>query len=95
MINWKEKLSSRKFWACIGTEIGAIITGIAAADSLAARITCAVIGFGSMVAYVISETTIDKARIENQQADTIVIEKPVEDVSPDVCEGDVEGVGEN
>ena len=94
MINWKEKLSSRKFWACMGTEIGAIITGIAAAESLAARITCAVIGFGSMVAYIISETTIDKARIENQQPETIIIEKPAEDVSPEVCEVDVEGIEE-
>jgi hypothetical protein len=44
--------------------------------------------------YVFAETSIDKARIENPTPEQVIIETPVIDESPEICEGEEDGVEE-
>lgn len=94
MINWKEKLSSRKFWACIASAAGSVLGMFTIAESTIAKITCAILAFGSVCVYVFAETSIDKARIENPTPEQVIIETPVIDESPEICEGEEDGVEE-
>ena len=64
-INWKQKLSSRKFWAAIA---GAVA-------SFGAAIVVGVIGgVGSICAYIFAEASADVADINANQ--TVTVEPP-------------------
>lgn len=60
-INWKQKLSSRKFWAAVsGVAISIMI--IFGADSQSQeKITGAIAASGILVTYILSEGAVDKA----------------------------------
>lgn len=65
-INWKQKLTSRKFWAAIITFITSILVAFGVPD-LAIEQVIAVISAGSvMVAYIIGEGLVDAARVEKE-----------------------------
>lgn len=63
-INWKQKLTSRKFWAAIITFITSILVAFGVPDLTIEQVV-AVISAGSvMIAYIIGEGMVDAARIE-------------------------------
>lgn len=65
-INWKQKLTSRKFWAAI---IGFVTTILVAfnVDEMTVEQTIAVItSAGVLVAYVIGEGMVDAARMDSE-----------------------------
>jgi hypothetical protein len=63
-INWKQKLTSRKFWAALITFITSILIAFGVSD-LTIEQVIAVISAGSvMIAYIIGEGMVDAARIE-------------------------------
>jgi hypothetical protein len=64
-INWKEKLSSRKFWAMVATFITSILVLFSISDDTVTKVTAIITAFGTTTAYILSETSIDKARKEN------------------------------
>lgn len=55
----KDKLTSRKFWACAAGLITSIVGMIGLNDSIIAIISFAVLGVGSVVAYILTEGKID------------------------------------
>ena len=64
MINWKQKLSSRKFWSAI---IGFITTLLIAFNvpNLTIEQVVAVIGaVGTLIAYIVAEGLVDSKREE-------------------------------
>lgn len=68
-INWKQKLTSRKFWAAIITFITSILVAFGVSD-LTIEQVIAVISAGSvMIAYIIGEGMVDAARIEKGNDD--------------------------
>lgn len=65
-IDWKEKLSSRKFWAAV---IGFITAVMVACnfDSITVEQVAAIITAGGvLIAYILGESMVDKARAESQ-----------------------------
>lgn len=63
-INWKQKLTSRKFWAALITFITSILIAFGVSD-LTIEQVIAVISAGSvMIAYIIGEGMVDAARVE-------------------------------
>ncbi|MPN47855.1 hypothetical protein SDC9_195459 [bioreactor metagenome] len=59
-INWKRKLSSRKFWALLAALVTASLTGIAT-DSQIAHIIAIITSIGACVAYMFAEAKVDAA----------------------------------
>ena len=61
MIDWKRKLSSRKFWAAVG----GIVTGLAMVfgldENTISTVAGAVVSAASVVAYIIAEGKVDAA----------------------------------
>lgn len=61
-IDWKQKLSSRKFWAAVGAWITALLTAFGATDNVVARVSLIVAGIGALAVYMLAEAITDKAR---------------------------------
>lgn len=70
MINWKQKLSSRKLWAAV---VG-VIVGLAAAFGIEeneyAQIVGVVGSVVSVVGYIFGESAVDAAREKNSTEET-------------------------
>lgn len=70
MINWKQKLSSRKLWAAV---VG-VIVGLAAAFGIEeneyAQIVGVVGSVVSAVSYIFGESAVDAAREKNSTEET-------------------------
>ena len=69
-INWKQKLSSRKFWLAL---IGFVTTVLVAfnVDSLTVEQIAAIIsGVGALVVYIIGESYVDGKRNNQNKEDS-------------------------
>ncbi len=65
-INWKQKLTSRKFWAAVITFVTSLLVAFGVSD-LTVEQVIAVISAGSvMIAYIIGEGLVDAARVEKE-----------------------------
>ena len=66
-INWKQKLTSRKFWAAVTGFITAILIAFNV-DSLTIEQVVSVISASAvLIAYIISEGMIDAAKIDSER----------------------------
>lgn len=61
----KQKLSSRKLWAAIVGVIIGIATIFGLDENVINTVTGAVVAFGSVIGYIMTEGRIDAARISN------------------------------
>lgn len=69
-INWKQKLSSRKFWVALVGFITSILVAFNVPTLTVEQVTAIVMGGGTLIAYILSEGFIDAKREENKDADT-------------------------
>lgn len=81
-INWKAKLTSRKFWLAIVGFIGPLLLAFGVAEETVAQVTSLIISGATVVAYIIAEGMVDASSAK--VADVILadelaeIEKPAE-----------------
>lgn len=68
-INWKQKLTSRKFWAAIVAVIVSLCVLIGIPDVTQEQITALVMAVGGLIAYILGEGFVDAARIKSEQRD--------------------------
>lgn len=61
-INWKQKLSSRKFWAAVVGFVSALLVGFGMADNDIAQVTSIIMAGGTLIAYIFSEGWVDANR---------------------------------
>lgn len=61
-INWKEKLTSRKFWASITGFITAILTAFAIPELKIEQVIAVVSAIASLIAYIIGEGLVDASK---------------------------------
>ena len=61
-IDWKSKLTSRKFWAAIADFVGMLLIALHVAESTVAQVTALIMGGAGVVAYILAEGFIDAAR---------------------------------
>jgi FtsH-binding integral membrane protein len=59
-IDWKRKLSSRKFWALIAALAVSVLTGLVS-EATVAQVTGIITAVGACVAYMGAEAKIDAA----------------------------------
>lgn len=67
-INWKQKLTSRKFWAAVTGFVTAILM-VFKVDEMTIEQVIAIISASSvLIAYIIGEGIVDAARVQNQES---------------------------
>ncbi len=58
-IDWKRKLTSRKFWAAVVGFITPIMLAFGASDSATTQVTAIVMSGAAVISYIIGEGFID------------------------------------
>lgn len=58
-IDWKRKLTSRKFWAALGALIAAIAVVCGAGESVITEVSAIISSAGVLIAYILGESIID------------------------------------
>ena len=80
MIDWKTKLTSRKFWAAVAQFVTGLIIAFGGTQETAVQVTALIMSGAAVVAYIIGEGLIDAANYG-------AIEIPVyEDKPPETIE---------
>lgn len=62
MINWKQKLTSRKFWAAIAGFVTMLLVAFKFDKSETAQIAALIMAGAEVIAYIVGEGLIDAAR---------------------------------
>jgi hypothetical protein len=58
-IDWRRKLSSRKFWAALSALVGAIAVVCGAGESIITEVSAIISAAGVLIAYILGESIID------------------------------------
>ena len=61
-IDWKSKLSSRKFWSAVAGFIVPLLLAFGVSDSKATQIAALIMSGGSIIAYILGEGLVDAGR---------------------------------
>ncbi len=64
MINWKNKLSSRKFWAALGSCALTLMVLLGISCPTQEQIIALIGAIGAFVAYIVGESVVDGARVK-------------------------------
>jgi hypothetical protein len=76
-IDWKKKLTSRKFWAAVCSLVAQMVVAFGGTDDQSVKITALIMAGATVIAYIIGEGLVDAANKNT------VIHIPIEDVPPD------------
>lgn len=68
-INWKRKLSSRKFWAAITGVVISIMMIFGADSGSQEKIAGAITSMGVLVTYILAEGSTDKAALNSEDTE--------------------------
>lgn len=66
-IDWKRKLTSRKFWALIVTFATAILVAFNFADNEITQVASIITAGGAVVAYILGESYVDAAAVKEDK----------------------------
>lgn len=61
MMDWKRKLTSRKFWAAVAEFVTMLIIAFGVAEETAAQVAAIIMAGAAVIAYVIGEGLVDAA----------------------------------
>ena len=64
-INWKQKLTSRKFWAAVAGFITPLLIALGKTSETATQVTAVIMSGGALIAYIIGEGIVDYSRNTN------------------------------
>ena len=67
MIDWKNKLTSRKFWAAVTTFVGAILVAFKVDEMTIEQTLTVITGLAGLIAYIIGEGLVDSARAKKEE----------------------------
>ena len=81
MIDWRSKLTSRKFWAAICTLVTNLVLAFRGTEETAVQITAIIMAGAAVVAYIIGEGLIDA-----KAAHTVIYEDDWDDPQDDAEE---------
>lgn len=76
-IDWKRKLTSRKFWAAIAGFVAMLVVAFGGTEDQATQITALIMAGAAVVAYIIGEGLADAAGAGGAE-DAQPVEKPPE-----------------
>ena len=58
-IDWKRKLTSRKFWVAVIGFVTALMVGFGVGESTAAEVTAIITAGATLIAYIVGEGIVD------------------------------------
>jgi cytochrome c biogenesis factor len=64
MINWKQKLTSRKLWMAVASFITAILAFVGTDEDTVLKVSALIMAGASAIAYIIGEGLVDATREE-------------------------------
>lgn len=65
MIDWKTKVTSRKFWAAIAQFVAMMVVAFGGQQETATEVTALIMAGATVIAYIIGEGLIDAASAGN------------------------------
>jgi phosphate/sulfate permease len=68
-INWKQKLTSRKFWAAVVGFVTALLIGFGVGDNDITQVTSIIMAGATLIAYIIGEGLVDASRNNTESQD--------------------------
>lgn len=68
-INWKQKLTSRKFWVAVITFVTSLILAFGVSESVATEVASVIMAGATMIAYILGEGLVDANRTDNTKND--------------------------
>lgn len=66
-INWKQKLTSRKFWAAVIGFVTSIMVACGIPNMTIEQVVAVITAGATLIAYIIGEGMVDAARIKNSE----------------------------
>ena len=78
MIDWKRKLTSRKFWAALAQFVTGLIIAFGGTQETAVQVAGIIMAGAAVIAYIIGEGLVDAAN-----AGVIEYQYEIEDQPPD------------
>jgi uncharacterized membrane protein len=66
-INWKQKLTSRKFWAAVTGFVTAILMAFKIDEMTIEQVIAIISASSVLIAYIIGEGIVDAARVEKEE----------------------------
>ena len=73
-IDWKRKLTSRKFWAAVCEFVAMLIIAFGGTQETAVQVTAIIMAGAAVLAYIIAEGLVDAANVS-------AIEIPLENIA--------------
>lgn len=71
-IDWKRKLTSRKFWMAVASFVSMLIVAFGGSEAVASQVTALIIAGATVIAYIIGEGLTDAAGSKTvSQAETV------------------------
>lgn len=64
-INWKQKLTSRKFWAAVVGFVSPTIIAFGASAETATQVVAIIMSGATLIAYIVGEGLVDANRTDN------------------------------
>lgn len=64
-INWKQKLTSRKFWAAVAAAVLSLCVVFGVPEVTQQQLTGVIMACGSLIAYILGEGFVDAARLKS------------------------------
>lgn len=64
-IDWKRKLTSRKFWAAVCNFVAMLIVAFGGSEQTSVQVTGIIMAGATVIAYIIAEGLVDKANAES------------------------------
>lgn len=83
-IDWVRKLTSRKFWAAIGSFVTMLIIFFGGAESTATQVTSLIMAGGTVIAYIVGEGMTDAAYNKYEGVEAM----PIVPILPDLPSDD-------
>ena len=68
-INWKQKLTSRKFWAAVVGFVTPMLVAFGVTDSVTTQVAGIIMAGGTLIAYIIGEGLVDANRVSEDKCD--------------------------
>lgn len=68
-IDWKRKLSSRKFWVFVAAFAVSVVMLFTSGPEIADKISGVILALGSVVVYTIGESAVDAAHKDENEVD--------------------------
>jgi len=70
-INWKQKLTSRKFWVAVIGFVTAVLVAFGFPDMQIEQVVAIISASATLIAYIIGEGMVDATREKNKESEDV------------------------